>query len=556
MSISRPSAAIGKCRMIRHDRDKQNEPNPQRFDRIAHTRETMNRDGINSLSYKVIKLERDRLYTKVTVGRGQALSVTLRQERPLTTRRERDRREREKKLLLTRVMSLACDVGRGTSRPLGLAGGGAVQGLLESERRCRALELSLAKANRAMQDQYLRMMQQQTPHPSPEDWIPQHWVLALKVRDFKAAKSNGFSSEGFNSVQYSNLYERIGKLRSDLDVLSQKVDQVCQTAGGCWHWCARWPVPDRPLPVLDRPHPAGHPGPKLPTAPLVALAMDHSQLQRERGDLERLVQDAWGRLGVLERDREVLGSQVTGLHSELFQTRSREQDLQRDGISARAELTGSRQMNDSLLQEMAVLRQRLACSEERVALMESERSVQAARLVALETERGQLLSQKALLVRRLWRDPGAGHRPPGAPGATLETDVGGDGMEEIEEVVEAGREVMKTQVVHPRHPSGEEFPESLSLLIAQPSKVETGDQTEDMVQLSEHPRKGLEDTDCQQLKLQASPEVHERRSIEFADWGEMGGVLRNQKDFPIQEKPRTVHCPEQSECPIWEAPLC
>ncbi|XP_035280921.1 beta-1,4-galactosyltransferase 1 isoform X1 [Anguilla rostrata] len=71
MSISRPSGAVGKCRMIRHDRDKQNEPNPQRFDRIAHTRETMNRDGINSLTYEVIRVEKDKLYTKITVDVGK-----------------------------------------------------------------------------------------------------------------------------------------------------------------------------------------------------------------------------------------------------------------------------------------------------------------------------------------------------------------------------------------------------------------------------------------------------------------------------------------------------
>ncbi|XP_072549058.1 beta-1,4-galactosyltransferase 1 [Salminus brasiliensis] len=71
MSISRPSGAIGKCRMIRHERDKQNDPNPQRFDRIAHTRETMHKDGINSLSYKVLKVEKDRLFTKITVHVGK-----------------------------------------------------------------------------------------------------------------------------------------------------------------------------------------------------------------------------------------------------------------------------------------------------------------------------------------------------------------------------------------------------------------------------------------------------------------------------------------------------
>uniref|UniRef100_A0A9J7Z9Z3 Beta-1,4-galactosyltransferase n=1 Tax=Cyprinus carpio carpio TaxID=630221 RepID=A0A9J7Z9Z3_CYPCA len=71
MSISRPDGIIGRCRMIRHDRDKQNDPNPQRFDRIAHTRETMARDGINSLTYKVVKIEKDQLFTKITVDVGK-----------------------------------------------------------------------------------------------------------------------------------------------------------------------------------------------------------------------------------------------------------------------------------------------------------------------------------------------------------------------------------------------------------------------------------------------------------------------------------------------------
>ncbi|XP_062874469.1 beta-1,4-galactosyltransferase 1 isoform X2 [Trichomycterus rosablanca] len=71
MSISRPNGAIGKCRMIRHDRDRQNEPNPQRFDRIAHTRDTMNKDGINTLSYSVVRVEKDQLFTKITVDIGK-----------------------------------------------------------------------------------------------------------------------------------------------------------------------------------------------------------------------------------------------------------------------------------------------------------------------------------------------------------------------------------------------------------------------------------------------------------------------------------------------------
>ncbi|XP_051944897.1 beta-1,4-galactosyltransferase 1-like [Xyrauchen texanus] len=71
MSISRPDGMIGRCRMIRHGRDKLNDPNPQRFDQIAHTRQTMGQDGISSLSYKILNVEKDQLFTKITVDVGK-----------------------------------------------------------------------------------------------------------------------------------------------------------------------------------------------------------------------------------------------------------------------------------------------------------------------------------------------------------------------------------------------------------------------------------------------------------------------------------------------------
>ncbi|XP_077201585.1 beta-1,4-galactosyltransferase 1 isoform X2 [Paroedura picta] len=74
MRISRPDATIGKCRMIHHSRDNKNEPNPQRFNQIAHTRETMSLDGLNSLSYTVLKTEHLPLYTKITVDVGSPKS--------------------------------------------------------------------------------------------------------------------------------------------------------------------------------------------------------------------------------------------------------------------------------------------------------------------------------------------------------------------------------------------------------------------------------------------------------------------------------------------------
>lgn len=42
-----------------------------RFDQITHTRDTMNSDGINSLTYRVINVDKLDLFTKITVDVGK-----------------------------------------------------------------------------------------------------------------------------------------------------------------------------------------------------------------------------------------------------------------------------------------------------------------------------------------------------------------------------------------------------------------------------------------------------------------------------------------------------
>lgn len=42
-----------------------------RFDRISHTRETMHKDGFNSLAYRVVKIDKFDLFTKITVDVGK-----------------------------------------------------------------------------------------------------------------------------------------------------------------------------------------------------------------------------------------------------------------------------------------------------------------------------------------------------------------------------------------------------------------------------------------------------------------------------------------------------
>ncbi|KAM4534454.1 beta-1,4-galactosyltransferase 1-like [Odontesthes bonariensis] len=67
MSVSRPDLLTGKYRMIKHRRDLHNEPNPRNPDKLGKTQWTMDKDGLNSLSYTVKEIVKDMLYTFITV---------------------------------------------------------------------------------------------------------------------------------------------------------------------------------------------------------------------------------------------------------------------------------------------------------------------------------------------------------------------------------------------------------------------------------------------------------------------------------------------------------
>lgn len=67
MSVSRPDMWTGRYRMIRHNRDLHNEPNPVNPDKLFQTEWTMDKDGMNTLKYTVKKIEKNVLYTFITV---------------------------------------------------------------------------------------------------------------------------------------------------------------------------------------------------------------------------------------------------------------------------------------------------------------------------------------------------------------------------------------------------------------------------------------------------------------------------------------------------------
>ncbi|XP_015830586.3 beta-1,4-galactosyltransferase 2 [Nothobranchius furzeri] len=66
-SISRPDAVIGRYKMIRHNRDLNNEQNPSNAKKAKETGKTWDQDGLNSLNYTVTQTIKDILFTFIAV---------------------------------------------------------------------------------------------------------------------------------------------------------------------------------------------------------------------------------------------------------------------------------------------------------------------------------------------------------------------------------------------------------------------------------------------------------------------------------------------------------
>ncbi|XP_033746278.1 beta-1,4-N-acetylgalactosaminyltransferase bre-4-like [Pecten maximus] len=66
-TVERYSLVISRYRMLKHQREKGNAPNPKRRKLLKHAAERMKTDGLNSLTYKVLNTQRGKLFTNVTV---------------------------------------------------------------------------------------------------------------------------------------------------------------------------------------------------------------------------------------------------------------------------------------------------------------------------------------------------------------------------------------------------------------------------------------------------------------------------------------------------------
>ncbi|XP_061693370.1 beta-1,4-galactosyltransferase 3-like [Syngnathoides biaculeatus] len=71
MKIVRPPVAFARYKMIKHGRDRGNDPNPQRFDLLQMTGSKWRSDGLNSLTYELVSKDLRPLYTNLTVDIGE-----------------------------------------------------------------------------------------------------------------------------------------------------------------------------------------------------------------------------------------------------------------------------------------------------------------------------------------------------------------------------------------------------------------------------------------------------------------------------------------------------
>ncbi|XP_048469897.1 beta-1,4-galactosyltransferase 2-like [Rhincodon typus] len=71
MSVDRPDRNVGRTKMIRHQRDKGNEVNEKNYVIYNRMKYTRNQDGYISLKYSLIKIEKNQLFTKITVDIGK-----------------------------------------------------------------------------------------------------------------------------------------------------------------------------------------------------------------------------------------------------------------------------------------------------------------------------------------------------------------------------------------------------------------------------------------------------------------------------------------------------
>ncbi|XP_072348943.1 uncharacterized protein [Scyliorhinus torazame] len=137
---------------------------------------------------------------------------------------------------------------------------------------------------------------------------------------------------------------------------------------------------------------------------LTSAATKKERFLQEKLDLHKQVQHLTLELERALRGREGFDDQVADLHTELVSTKSQANRQDQEKVLLKEKLAAVKQVNEKLTSELGESRRRLELCQDQLHQLQAEKKIVSNQIEALETERGQLVSEKEMLLTAVQSD--------------------------------------------------------------------------------------------------------------------------------------------------------
>uniref|UniRef100_UPI00398EA9DF cingulin isoform X2 n=1 Tax=Pristiophorus japonicus TaxID=55135 RepID=UPI00398EA9DF len=137
---------------------------------------------------------------------------------------------------------------------------------------------------------------------------------------------------------------------------------------------------------------------------LAGAAANKDRFFQEKLELHGQVQQLTLELERAQRGREGFDDQVSDLHVELVSTKSRANRQDQEKVLLKEKLAVIKQVNEKLTCELGEFRQRLDQCQGQLHRLEAEKKIFSRQIEALDTERGQLVSEREMLLTTVQAD--------------------------------------------------------------------------------------------------------------------------------------------------------
>ncbi|XP_041034159.1 sodium channel and clathrin linker 1 [Carcharodon carcharias] len=131
---------------------------------------------------------------------------------------------------------------------------------------------------------------------------------------------------------------------------------------------------------------------------LASAAANKDRFLQEKLDLHQQVQHLTLELERALRGREGFDDQVADLHMELASTKSQANRQDQEKVLLKENLAAIKQVNEKLTSELSESRRRLELCQDQLHQLQAEKVIFSNQIEALEMERGQLVSEKEILL--------------------------------------------------------------------------------------------------------------------------------------------------------------